>query len=256
MRHLRIVLSAAIIALFGSSLLAQPQKSTYYMNGVSAALPVDQSATNTGPLSVNATNFVATPGGTGITPGTDLNVGPNPANNAALQYNTTDNLVFTFSITNTAAPGPGALAWDISGFDFDILTSIGVSGNYTLKVDRGSGFFTAGSGTIASAGTLNWRSIGGTISPTSFQLNPGETANFEYDFTGFNPTVGGNTYSIDSVDITGRALVAVPEPASLAAIGFTGTLLTCGLYARNRRKTKLKRKTRSKQTNAIPVLAR
>jgi len=254
MRHLRILLSAAIVTLFGSALLAQPQKTTYYMNG--GGVPVDLTATNTGPITIAASNFTAVPGGTAIV-GTDLNVGPNVPNQA-IQYNTIDNLVLTFSLTNTSAPVPGALAWDISGFDFDVLTSVGVSGNYTLKVDRGSGFLTAGSGTISSAGTLNWRSIGGTISPTSFQLNPGETANFEFDFTGFTPTADGNTYAIDSVDITGRAFVAVPEPASIAAIGFGGTLVACGIYARNRRKRRLKRKANSlqnKQANAAKVLA-
>lgn len=252
MRHLRILLSAAIIALFGGSLLAQPQKTTYFMNG--GGSPVDLTATNSGPLPVTATNFTATPVGAAVA-GTDLNVGPG-APNQALQYATGVNSSFSFSITNNSA-GPGALAWNVSGFDFDVLTADGVSGNFALFVNQGSGFVLRAFGALGAASPTGWRSIGDTITPSSFDINPAETAQFRVDFFGFSTVGNGTTYAIDSVDITGRAFVAVPEPASLAAIGFGGTLLGCGLYARNRRKNKMKRKTRGFQSNkAATTVAR
>ncbi len=255
MRHLRILLSAAIIALFGGSLLAQTQTTTYYMNGEGS--PVDFTATNVGPIPVTATNFTAAPLGVAV-PGTTIpgHAGPGSPNQA-LQYDTGVNWSFGFSITNNAA-GFGALSWEISSFDFDINTASGVSGNFALFVDQGSGFVQKASGTIGAVANPIWRGIGTTVSPT-FIIDPLQSANFRIDFSGFSTNNGignGTTYAIDNVDVTGGAFVAVPEPASIAAIGFTGTLLTCGLYARNRRKTKLKRKTRNKQTNTAPVLAR
>ena len=246
MRHLRILLSAAIIALFGSSLLAQSQSATYFMNGEGGS-PVDLTATVVGPMAISASNFNPVPPGSAVA-GTTLNVGPGTPNQA-LHYTTGVNWSFSFSVTNNDP----ILSWEISNLAFDINTASGVSGNFALFIDEGSGFTQRAFGTVGSLVNPNWRSIGSTISPTGL-LDPGENFNIRIDFSNFAGAGGG--YDIDSVGITGAAFVAVPEPASVAAIGFGGTLLTCGLYARNRRKTKLKRKTRNKQTNTAPVLAR
>src|SRR5438067_639514 len=105
MRHLRILLSAAIVTLFGSSLLAQSQSVDYFMNG--GGVPVNLTATATGPLIIAASNFTPTPAGT-ATLGTTINVGPG-APNEALHYLLADNPSFTFSITNNH----GTLGWEI-----------------------------------------------------------------------------------------------------------------------------------------------
>ena len=243
MRHLRILLSAAIIALFGGSLLAQSQSVAYYMNG--GGSPVDLTATIVAPLSLTASNFTPVPPGTAVA-GTTIHVGPGTPNEA-LHYSTGVNWSFSFSITNTDA----VLGWEVSDLNFDVNVGTGVSGNYALFIDEGSGFFLRSAGGVTSLINPTWRSIASTISPTSV-LEPGDSFNFRLDFFNFT---GNGGYDVDSVGVIGTSFVAVPEPASIAAVGFIGTMLGCGLYARNRRR-KLKRRTRSKQSNTVAALAR
>jgi hypothetical protein len=231
MRHLRFLLSLALITVLSSSLLAQSASVVYYMNG--AGSPVNLTGTpDVGTLS--PTNFTATPAGTAVT-GTNVTspvnwVGPGSPNNA-LQYGANATWSMTFSVTNTDAVN----GWNVTGWGFNQLYTTGGAATGTAVLSfklPASGSYTLADtqGTISA--TNLWQPLSANFTP-SILVFPGTTMDFKIDFSGYT-----TTYNTDSVFLSGSITAAVPEPASIAMIGLTGAAVAGGWYIRRRRNQK------------------